>query len=443
VRFGPTVRNHLALFNRTANAERFCNHSFALDIGDIAAVKCAATRAMPYSALSDVRVVDLTHLIAGPYATRLLAGLGAEVIKVEPPWGERGRRADAAGSRADRGPLFAFLNCNKLGVTLDLRDAIGAYALKKLLSNSDLVVENFAPGTLARLDLSPDSLMREFPRLSIVSISNFGQDGPDRDAPMSDLTLNARGGWTFAVGEKDREPLTPPGSLAQYVGGIHAAIGAVQAILARDCGAGAQHVDVSLLESTVATMIYDTVTFQYTGMTRTREGKRFARGPFMLATLKCRDGYAGLHCVSELQFTALCDMMGEPALASDPRFANAMQRYLNSDDLLQICEQFFAQHEADFLYREGQRRGLPVARIPNAREVLEWEQLSARKYFETIDDPVLGQIRVPGEPLRLLGSEFSRSRPAPRLGEHNRKILIDRLGLSESHLGRMRDAATL
>jgi crotonobetainyl-CoA:carnitine CoA-transferase CaiB-like acyl-CoA transferase len=393
---------------------------------------------MPYSALNDVRVIDLTHLIAGPYATRLLAGLGAEVIKVEPPWGERGRRIGAADAHADRGPLFAYLNCNKLGVTLDLRRAIGLEALIKLLETSDLLVENFAPGTLGRLGLSPERLLRDFPRLSVVSISNFGQDGPDRDTPMSDLTLYARGGWTFAVGEVDREPLTPPGSLAQYVGGLHAAIGAIQAILARDCtSGGGHHVDVSLLESTVATMIYDSVTFQYTGMTRARAGKRFARGPFMLATLKCRDGYAGLHCVSDLQFAALCDLMGRPGLASDARFHNAMQRFLNNDALLELCEQFFAQHDADFLYQEGQRRGLPIARIPNAQQVLEWEQLKARKYFETVNDPTLGPIRIPGEPLRLMGSAFRQSRPAPGLGEHNREVLIRRIGVPPSELDRM------
>jgi crotonobetainyl-CoA:carnitine CoA-transferase CaiB-like acyl-CoA transferase len=157
----------------------------------------------------------------------------------------------------------------------------------------------------------------------------------------------------------------------------------------------------------------------------------------MLATLKCRDGYAGLHCVSDLQFAALCDLMGRPGLASDTRFHNAMQRFLNNDELMQLCEQFFAQHDADFLYHEGQRRGLPIARIPNAREVLEWEQLKARKYFETVDDPTLGSIRVPGEPLRLMGSAFRGLRSAPRLGEHNREVLIDRVGVTESEIDQM------
>ena len=175
---------------------------------------------MRYSALSEVKVVDLTQYIAGPYATKLLADLGAEVVKVEPPWGEGGRRlgpfrppARDDSVQPERGGLFAFLNTNKLGVTMNLQHAQGREMLLALLGGADLLIENFAPGTLAKWGLAPGDLLAKFPRLSIVSISNFGQDGPERDGILNDLTLFARGGWTFAVGEPGREPLTPPGSL--------------------------------------------------------------------------------------------------------------------------------------------------------------------------------------------------------------------------------------
>ena len=215
--------------------------------------------------LTGIRVVDLTHFIAGPYATKLLADYGAEVIKVEPPGGEGGRRLGPFPSNRnaahDRGGLFAFLNTNKLGISLDLKDRAGRDALLKLLGDADLMVENFAPGTLARLALPAEELLAKFPRLSIISISNFGQDGPDRDSILNDLTLFARGGWTYPVGEKDREPLTPPGSLAQYVGGLYGAIAAMQTGLARKLSNQAgQHVDISLLEATVATMIVSSAT---------------------------------------------------------------------------------------------------------------------------------------------------------------------------------------
>lgn len=407
---------------------------------------------MVYRALSDVRVVDLTHYIAGPYATRLLAQLGAEVIKVEPPWGEGGRRLGpyrelaegVAPQTPDRGGLFAFLNADKLGVTLNLKHERGRELLGRLLADADLLYENFAPGTLARLRLDPGALLARFPRLSIVSISNYGQDGPDREAPINDIVLAARGGWTFAVGEPQREPLSPPGALAQYVGALYAALGGMQALFARDLGFGrGQRVDISLLETTVATMIYDTVAFQYTRMLRVRRGKQYAQGPFLIATLPCRDGYAGLHCVSDKQFRALFEMMGRPELADDERFALAPARMANNAALVELVEAFFALHDAAWLYGEGQRRGIPLVPIPSVAQVLEWEQLKARQYFETIDDPVLGPICVPGAPLRLGSHRAAPSHPPPRLGEHNESVFSERLGLSPGDLDELRAAGVL
>jgi CoA:oxalate CoA-transferase len=399
---------------------------------------------MRYRALSDVRVVDLTHYIAGPYATKLLADMGADVVKVEPVCGEGGHKLGPHRAGIDdRGGLFAFLNLNKRGITLNLKHARGRELLAGLLDGADLLVENFAPGTLAALGLAPDDLIAKLPRLSIVSISNFGQDGPERDGKLNDLVLFARGGWTFPVGEPTRAPLTPPGSLAQYVAALYGAIAAMQALAARDLGLGhGQHIDVSILEATVATMIYETVTFQYSGILRNRAGKRFAVGPFLIATLKCKDGYAGLHCVTDKQFEGLCDLMGRRELASDPRFNSALNRMMNNDALLEIVEAFFIGRERKWLYREGQRRAIPLVPIPSVAEVLEWEQTRARDYFETIDDPGLGKIRVPGTPLRLTSHRAEASRPAPQLGEHNREI-FGALGLSDREIETLKKAGTI
>ncbi|HEY6421303.1 MAG TPA: CoA transferase [Candidatus Binataceae bacterium] len=402
---------------------------------------------MRYRALNDVRVIDLTHHLAGPYATKLLGDLGAEVIKVEPPWGDAERRAGPyrkGAEDAERGGLFAFLNQNKFGVTLNLRHDRGRELLLGLLADADILVENFAPATLPGLGLAPATLIEKFPRLSVVSISNFGQDGPERDGLLNDLTLFARGGWTFPVGEPNREPLTPPGSLAQYVGALYGAIGAMQALTARDLGLGrGQHVDISLLEATVATMIYETVTFQYSGIVRERAGKRFAIGPFMIVTLKCKDGYAGLQMVTDKQFEGLCDLLGRPEMFRDARFHTALERMRNNDALLEIVEKFFLEHERAWLYREGQSRAIPLVPIPSVAEVLEWEQTKARNYFETIEDPVLGAIRVPGTPLKLTSHRAEPARPAPRLGEHNREILGARLGVNAGELERLRAAGTI
>jgi len=190
-------------------------------------------------------------------------------------------------------------------------------------------------------------------------------------------------------------------------------------------------------------MIYETVTFQYNGIVRGRAGKRFAVGPFLIVTLKCKDGYAGLHCVTDKQFEGLCDLMGCRELAYDPRFNTALNRMMNNDALLEIVEAFFIERERKWLYREGQRRAIPLVPIPSVAEVLEWEQTRARNYFETIDDPLLGKIRVPGTPLRLTSHRAEASRPAPRLGEHNREMFGGRLGLSDSEIETLKRAGTI
>jgi CoA:oxalate CoA-transferase len=402
---------------------------------------------MRYSSLRNTRVVDLTHHIAGPYATRLLAEVGADVIKVEPPWGDAARKAGPRRpeqANGDRGGRFAFLNTNKLSVTLNLKHPRGVELLMQMLDGADLLIENFAPGTLERLGLASEELLKRFPKLSVVSISNFGADGPDRNARLNDLTLFARGGWTYPVGEPDREPLTPPGSLAQYIGGLFGAIAAMQAMLARDLTLGhGQHVDVALLEAAALTMIYEPVGFQYSGVVRERAGKRFAVGPFMIVTLKCQDGYAGVQCVTDKQFENLCELMGKPEMITDDRFKTALQRYVNNDALLAVVEEFFLQHDRKWLHREGQARAIPLVGIPNVTELLEWEQLTSRKYFETIDDPVLGKIQIPGAPLRMGSHRPEPSRPAPKLGEHNREIFCGRLGLNDRELADLKAAGTI
>jgi len=163
----------------------------------------------------------------------------------------------------------------------------------------------------------------------------------------------------------------------------------------------------------------------------------------LIVTLKCKDGYAGLHCVTDKQFEGLCDLMGCRELAYDPRFNTALNRMMNNDALLEIVEAFFIERERKWLYREGQRRAIPLVPIPSVAEVLEWEQTRARNYFETIDDPLLGKIRVPGTPLRLTSHRAEASRPAPRLGEHNREMFGGRLGLSDSEIETLKRAGTI
>ncbi len=254
----------------------------------------------------------------------MLAEVGADVIKVEPPWGEAARKAGPhrpGQSNGDRGGRFAFLNTNKLGVTLNLKHPRGVELLMKMLDGADLLVENFAPGTpRAARARTRRELLKRFPKLSVISISNFGADGPDRDARLNDLTLFARGGWTYPVGEPDREPLTPPDRLPNMSAALFGAVAAMQAMLARDLTLGhGQHVDVSLLQAAALTMIYESgQAFNTPGSCGSARANASPIGPFMIVTLKCLDGYAGLQCVTDKQFESLCEMMGRPRADNRP-----------------------------------------------------------------------------------------------------------------------------
>ena len=204
-------------------------------------------------ALSSIRVLDLTHYIAGPYCTKLLADYGAEVIKVEKPGTGDGARtlppffADRPGQ--ERSGLFFFLNTNKQSITLNLKHDRGREIVLRLAQQADVLVENFRPGIMARLGLSREDLEKANPRLVTVSLTNFGSSGPYRDYQLTDSVSYALGGWTYPMGELDRPPVQPGGAFGQYIAGLYAAIGALQAVRQRKATGEGQAVEVAIRAS--------------------------------------------------------------------------------------------------------------------------------------------------------------------------------------------------
>ena len=277
-------------------------------------------------ALSRLRVLDLTHYIAGPYCTKLLGDYGAEVLKIENPLRGDGARSlpPFFDDRAvhDNSGLFSFLNTSKQSVGIDLKQGEGRTILLGLVEKSDVLVQNFRPGTLERLGVNEAKLRKANPRLVSVSISNFGSTGPHRDYAMTDNIAYASGGWTFPMGELSREPVQPGGAFGQYVAGLYAAIGALQAVRNRDETNAAQTVEVSIQEALIATSLYDFVAFSYSGFVRERSGKQFHLGFPNLVTLPCADGYVGVHPGLPHQIIALLELVERSDLAGDPRFCD-------------------------------------------------------------------------------------------------------------------------
>ena len=394
-------------------------------------------------ALSGIRVVDLTHYIAGPYCTKLLADYGAEVIKIEKPGdGDEARTlppffADRPG--LERSGLFFFLNTNKQGITLNLKIDRGRSILLRLVEQADVLVENFRPGVMARLGLARETLEKANPRLVSVSITNFGSSGPYRDYRLTDSVAYALGGWTYPMGELDRPPVQPGGAFGQYVAGLYAAIGALQAVRYRNTTGEAQSVEVSIQEALLATTLYDFVAFSYAGFVRKRSGRQFHLGFPNLVTLPCADGYVGIHAGLPHQIYALLNLVGRSDLASEPRFQTLAGLGAHARELHDALLPWLRERGKWDIYHAAQARGIPLSPIPSPAEVVEWVHLKERQHFLEIEHPQGGKVKIPGPPFREHGKPLWPLRRAPLLGEHTQEVLCGRLGYTKMDVQRMRD----
>jgi len=398
-------------------------------------------------ALSSIRVLDLTHYIAGPYCTKLLADYGAEVIKVEKPYSGDGARtlppffADRPGQ--ERSGLFFFLNTNKQGVTLNLKHDRGREIVLRLAQQSDVLVENFRPGVMERLGLLRADLEKANPRIVTVSVTNFGSSGPYRDYQLTDSVSYALGGWTYPMGEVDRPPVQPGGAFGQYMTGLYAAIGALQAVRQRNTTGEGQSVEVSIQEALIATTLYDFVAFSYAGFVRKRSGRQFHLGYPNLVTLPCADGHVGIHAGLPQHIHALLELAERPDLAAEPRFNTLAGLAVHAKDLHDALLPWLQKRGKWEVYHAAQRRGIPVSPIPSPAEVAEWPHLKERQAFLEIEHPEGGKVRIPGPPFRENGKPPWPLRRAPFLGEHTEEILCDRLGYTREDVQQMRKEGVL
>jgi CoA:oxalate CoA-transferase len=387
----------------------------------------------PGGALDGLRVLDLTHYLAGPYCTMLLAQQGAEVIKVERPGG--GDPARRLGPFPDDRPdpersgQFLYLNAHKLGITLNLQTAAGADLLRRLVRDTDVLVENFRPGTLDRLGLGHADLLRSNPALITCSISNFGQSGPYRGFAAEELVMQAMGGFVYACGDPNREPIGIPFPIAQYIAGVHGYI----AILAQDAAGTPEHLDVSIMETFLAPQEPALTQYVYSGVFPQRVGRR-RKNLYPGRILPCQDGYVAVLIVTAAEWKNLAGLIDRPDIVDDPRF-NTWQRRLEHADLIDaLLTEWFMARTAREVYTQAQRAKVPFAMVATARHLLESEHLAARKYFHDVLDSTGAHWQVPGPPFALSDCPTPSVGQAPRLGEHNALVLGERLGLSRTDL---------
>ena len=379
---------------------------------------------MTSGALAGVKVIDLTHHIAGPYATKLLADFGADVLKIERPGGDPARRLPPFyhdEPEQEKSLPFLYLNTNKRSITLNLKSEEGRRILLELLSGADALVENFAPRVMPSLGLDYETLREHNPRLVVASVSNFGQTGPWRDYRATEIVEYALGGLMYIFGAYDREPLKHAMNQAQFKAGTNLASATLMALYHQRLTGQGQQVDVSIQES-IASALRDVINnYTYLGAVRRRQPNHTGDLTRLRAV---SDGYVlpnpGIG--AGLNWQILVDFLDAPQL-DDPRFDNASARLENAEALGEILDEIFAtKQKRDIFYAAHERRFI-YGVIDSPAETIENPQIQARGYYQPVEHPELGEITFPGAPFLMSSSPWAVNSTAPALGQHNGEVL--------------------
>ncbi|MBI3954313.1 MAG: CoA transferase [Chloroflexi bacterium] len=394
---------------------------------------------MTEQALSDVVVLDLSQSIAGGFCTRLLAGCGAQVIKVERPG--RGDPTRSLGPfykddpHPEQSALYHFLHGGKRSVTLDLPSPFGQETVRRLAKEADVLVESCAPGTLESLGLGYDRLEPLNPALVWTSITPFGSSGPYAPYKADSMALDALGGYIYINGDEDRQPARMAGPQAEYVTGAHGYIGTLAALEYRAATGLGQRVEVSGMESMAALHYFLTVMYTYEGEIKRRSGNRYFRGSTTI--FPCKDGYIHLSLGGPQNWELFCDFVGMPELVKDARFETSYDRYVNWRELEDALRPALMQFTQSELFQALQELRVLAGSAMTLEQLLHDPQYNARGYWVELDHPVTGRLTYPGAPFILEETPW-QPRRAPTLGEHNQEVYCQRLGYSTEDLARLR-----
>jgi crotonobetainyl-CoA:carnitine CoA-transferase CaiB-like acyl-CoA transferase len=398
----------------------------------------------PQHLLDGYKVLDFTHFVAGPTTTRLMAGMGAEIIKVElAPHGDRSREFDYV--RDQRSAFFIQQNRGKKSLCVDLRRREGVDLIKQLVPKVDVVVENFAPGIISDMGLSYTVLKAINPKIIMCSISALGQTGPLADDAGFDFIGQAYAGITSLIGEEYGPPYMPMVAIGDVSAGAHAMGAIACALLHRERTGQGQYIDVSLLDTYFHCQ---TIGVQLCSASR---GARELKASGLHHSLACPAGvFKGqerwiiILAMTDKQWVSLCEAIGRPDLGADVRFARARDRVQRRDEIIRTIEQWLAAMPSDNASVQRLRsHRVPVAPILSVREASEHPHLIARGTVRTVNDPILGEFKIPGFPLRFSGYPEELEFDAPMLGEHNASILGEYLDYSPARVTELETSGVL
>jgi crotonobetainyl-CoA:carnitine CoA-transferase CaiB-like acyl-CoA transferase len=386
--------------------------------------------------LAGVTVLDLTRVLSGPYCTMLLADMGARVIKVERPGDGDETRAWGPPFVAGESAYFLGINRNKESLTLDFKQPDGRRIVDRLLERSDVLVENFRPGTLARLGLDYESLRPDHPRLIYASISGFGQTGPRRHQPGYDAVIQAEGGLMSVTGDPDGPPFRVGVAIADIVAGLLAAQGIILALYARDRTGRGQLVDVGMLDGVVSLLSYHASMYLTTATRSGRLGNRHATiAPY--DTFSAADGDFFLAVGNDEQFRRLCAAAGLPGLNDEAAFATNPARVVNHAELRRRLTPVLQAHPRAHWIEVLTNAGVPCGAVREVPEVLGDPQVLARNMVEAVEHATAGTLKVLGVPIKLSDTPGSVRTAPPTLGQHTSAVLGE-LGLNETDIARLR-----
>jgi crotonobetainyl-CoA:carnitine CoA-transferase CaiB-like acyl-CoA transferase len=405
---------------------------------------------MAPSALKGVKIIEFCTTVSGAYCGKLMADLGAEVIKIEPPvTGDEARRKPPFlndDPDPEKSGLFLYLNTNKLGVTLAPSKPRGKEIFERLVRQTDILIEDHAPGEMEKMGLGYDALKKDNPGLIMTAITPFGQTGPYKNHKAYQLNISHMSGQGYLLPlvspHLDRPPVQIGGNSGNFDAGLTASLAVMAALFWRGTSGKGQYIGMSKTEALIAMQRVESVTFPNSGINMSRKGESLrmsGNGIF-----PCKDGYVSIVTPEEHQWQNLMKLIGDPPWSREPWCQNRYERGNHAEEINTHILEWMRDKPKEEIFRKGQAFSVPVAQVNTAEDVVSSPHFNARGFFAEVEHPVMGKLdKFPSSPYRFSKTPWAVRRPAPRLGEHNEKIFCEKLDYTAGDLDALKKAGVI
>lgn len=388
-------------------------------------------------ALENLTILDLSRVVAGPYCGAMLGDLGARVIKIEVPGSGDDSRKYGPYVNGES-TYYANLNRNKLGITLNLKHPIGKKLFLELVKKADILIENFRPGVMEKLGLGYDILKQVNDQLIYAAISGFGSYGPYSQRPGYDIIAQAMGGLMSITGPRGSSPTRCGNAMGDILGGMNLAIGILAAVNARNIIGHGQKVDVALVDSVVASLENAFARYFDSGEIPMRNGNAYpAIAPY--DSYMTKDGYVIIACGNQKLYELLCkEVLNMPEMITDERFLTIADRIKNIEVLKTYIESWTKNYSVDEIVDLALRKGVPACPVYNLKQITEDDHIArAREMFVEIEHPIIGTMKMNGNPVKLMDTMPEIKIPSPALGQHNSDVFMGMLGITADQMDQL------